>query len=972
MGTLAFLFALGQLRIGLNWPFCKLVFRAQEMVINRNKKSIKLISLINHSIGSISYTTPVVRLYVFLYTVVQTTILKCSIFMRGAIINNLNHLVRQKMSERNIIIKKLDTPELIEDACALLYVVHFELGGWKFSTDNPSQLRVEIKDGRKLLVDRFTDNAIWFGAFDNSQLLGCARLTFVDENNKLEMESYENSAIIQQYLPKDKSRCAEIARCAVLQGKNNLGVRISDLFLAAFRYCEEKKYSILAASHNVYIISLFKKIGYPLKKEHAFKYEEPDVAPVNFYFADYNKEEVKKLILNLENYRKEIKQNNSKMLDALEIVAPILPTVVYWHDTQGAILGVNPHCLRSIGATTDIIGKTPYDFYPKEIAEHILSHNELVMKTGEILSQDEPIEDVSTGEVKVFHSTKAPLYNDAGKVIGIIGSSIDVTAEKEAERLKIENEKQKTLLEKEEEFRKIANQVSHDIRSPLSSLLMILKSCTQIPEPQRIALREAATGARDIANHLLNQYKKHEVHDLGINGNNFLLVSTALLEVLTAKKYQYEDLDVHFDCHFEDNTHFAFIQSEFSDFRRMISNLINNAVDAMADNKGAVNLHLSADKEQIKISIQDAGKGMSPELIAKIMNKTAFTEGKKEGHGIGLTQVWDTINKSHGKMHIDSIIGKGTNLILTFPRADAPTWLAEEVILNPDDTVIILDDDASIHGAWQTRFENTLDKNSSINRKHFREGKDALEFIHSFPDTEKSKLFLLSDYELLKQELNGLHIIAKGGVSRSILVTSHYADPIIQEQAAKTGTKILPKELASEVPIHITETEKTEVKESAVSRVEVVLVDDDEALSDNMVNYIFQDKVVDQYLKPEDLLNNIHRYSHDIKIYLDNNYDNSWLTGLNVAKELHEKGFKHLYLLSGNGFEREELPPYLTAILKTDIEGLEKSKNDEGVQEQRERQEESQEVYAVIVDDNESFLRALQLAESNLKCDNSI
>jgi hypothetical protein len=134
-----------------------------------------------------------------------------------------------------------------------------------------------------------------------------------------------------------------------------------------------------------------------------------------------------------------------------------------------------------------------------------------------------------------------------------------------------------------------------------------------------------------------------------------------------------------------------------------------------------------------------------------------------------------------------------------------------------------------------------------------------------------------------------------------------------------------------------------------------VLVEDDESFSDNMVNYISQNKVVDQYLRPEDLLKNLHRYSKETKIYLDNNYDNSWLTGLNVAKELHEKGFKCLYLLSGNEFKKEELPPYLTVILKSDISSLEKSKDDED-----EQMSEQEEVYAIIVDDNESFVRALQ------------
>ena len=762
--------------------------------------------------------------------------------MRGTIINNLNHLVKNKMSERNITVKRLDTQALIEDACSLLYKEYIENGSWVFSSENPSGLKVVTKNNTKLLIDRITQHAIWFGAFDADKIVGCIRIFKATKDIPLEIETYPTAKeIVKQYIEVNKPNIYEGSRACVdseYKGKNILAM----LYLAISEYCQEEKASVFGSASNGYVKSVLRRIEWPCKKEEAFKFEESESVAVNFYLASYKDAEIENMIKNIKSLENTRNRRTVNIFDALNMVAPIFPVPMYWHDTKGVVLGINTQSLKGMDKSIeDVLGKTPYDFYPKEIADHIWEHSLQVLKNGETLTQEEYAYDDSGKCIGTYLAIKAPLYDEDGQTIGILGTSIDLTAEKEAERLKTENEKKTTLLDEQEKFAKIANQVSHDIRSPLSSLLMILKGCAQIPEPQRIALREAATGARDIANHLLNQYKKHEVHDFGTHGNNFLLVSTALLEVLTAKKYQYEDLAVHFDCRFEDNTHFTFIQSEFSDFRRMISNLINNAVDALADSKGAVNLHLSGDKEQIKICIQDTGKGMSPELIAKIMNKTAFTEGKKEGHGIGLTQVWDTINKSHGKMHIDSVIGKGTNLILTFPRADAPSWLAEEVILNPDDTVIILDDDASIHGAWQTRFESTLDKHSRIKRKHFREGKEALEFIHSFPDTEKSKLFLLSDYELLKQELNGLHVIEKSGVSRSILVTSHYADPIIQEQAAKTSTKILPKELASEVPIHITETEKTEAKENTVSRVDVILVDDDEALSDNMVNYIFQD-----------------------------------------------------------------------------------------------------------------------------------
>ena len=76
--------------------------------------------------------------------------------MRGTIINNLNHLVKNKMSERNITVKRLDTQALIEDACSLLYKEYIENGSWVFSSENPSGLKVVTKNNTKLLIDRIT------------------------------------------------------------------------------------------------------------------------------------------------------------------------------------------------------------------------------------------------------------------------------------------------------------------------------------------------------------------------------------------------------------------------------------------------------------------------------------------------------------------------------------------------------------------------------------------------------------------------------------------------------------------------------------------------------------------------------------------------------------------------------------------------------------------------------------------------
>ncbi|MBY0377541.1 MAG: hypothetical protein K2Q33_03125, partial [Gammaproteobacteria bacterium] len=172
-----------------------------------------------------------------------------------------------------------------------------------------------------------------------------------------------------------------------------------------------------------------------------------------------------------------------------------------------------------------------------------------------------------------------------------------------------------------------------------------------------------------------------------------------------------------------------------------------------------------------------------------------------------------------------------------------------------------------------------------------------------------------------KQELNGLHVIAKSGIKRSILVTSHYAHTLIQEQAIKTATKILPKQLASEVPIRIAEIMPI-VDSNSAAKADIVIVDDDKSFANNLALFVFEDKIVDQYHDPHHFLQQVHQYPKDTKIYLDNNFNNSHRKGLDIAKELHEQGYQRLYLLSGEAFQKGDIPDYLTVIRKDQIDSI--------------------------------------------------
>ncbi|MBY0378122.1 MAG: hypothetical protein K2Q33_06150, partial [Gammaproteobacteria bacterium] len=161
-------------------------------------------------------------------------------------------------------------------------------------------------------------------------------------------------------------------------------------------------------------------------------------------------------------------------------------------------------------------------------------------------------------------------------------------------------------------------------------------------------------------------------------------------------------------------------------------------------------------------------------------------------------------------------------------------------------------------------------------------------------------------------------------IKRSILVTSHYANLLVQEQAIKTGTKILPKQLASEIPIKIVETSKSSPIESSAAskKVDILILDDDKSFVRNLALFVFGDKTVAQYHDPKIFLREIQQYPKDTRIFLDNNFANSLLKGLHIAQELHQQGFKYLYLLSGEVFKEEDIPDYLTLIRKDQIENI--------------------------------------------------
>ncbi|NEP14375.1 MAG: response regulator [Symploca sp. SIO2C1] len=89
------------------------------------------------------------------------------------------------------------------------------------------------------------------------------------------------------------------------------------------------------------------------------------------------------------------------------------------------------------------------------------------------------------------------------------------------------------------------------------------------------------------------------------------------------------------------------------------TNLIHNALQAM-DNKGNLTIEVTRQDANIRVSITDSGKGISPEIQPKIFQPFFTTKPPGEGSGLGLDIVKKIIDKHQGQIEVESVPGKTT------------------------------------------------------------------------------------------------------------------------------------------------------------------------------------------------------------------------------------------------------------------------------------------------------------------------
>lgn len=584
--------------------------------------------------------------------------------------------------------------------------------------------------------------------------------------------------------------------------------------------------------------------------------------------------------------------------ETLEQIFDSLP-IAFSKDLEGKYKSSNTRYANALGISKpdELIGKTISEITKNpDLAQLIEDSDNEVIQSRMPITLEETIPTIE-GEKK-FLLQKKPVFDSHGNLSGLVGYGIDITEN-------IQKQNNTDLV-------KIARQVAHDIRSPIMSLMMIIQLCKEIPEPERIALRDVATGIEDIANNLLDTYIKNEDSQDLVP----ILLSILLLQILSEKKYQYKNNQIIFNHKFSAKSNVVFINANKVSFKRMISNIIDDAIESSNQEITHINMFLDIQGKNAKISIEN-----NSHVCSKSANNIINLSNEKSNEvGIGLSQIKEALEINGGKLHVNSLLGHGTEVFLTFPIVSSPNWFVNELKLNGNDIIIVLDDDSSIHDAWNRKLKPILKNNPHIEVKFFHEGLAAINFINSVSQQDKDRVFLFTDYELLNQNINGLDVINRVNIARSILVTSH-STLEIYDAAIANKAKVLPKQLVPEINILI-DNSYTNQGILTNKAIDFVVVDDNKRLGKIFKLWANQKIAMDYYYDPVEFLNNIHKYPPSTRIYMDYDFKLANINGLTLADKLHNLGFTNLFLLTGRDFNKSQIPGYLELIHKHKIQNI--------------------------------------------------
>ncbi|MGA3170300.1 MAG: ATP-binding protein [Chthoniobacteraceae bacterium] len=407
------------------------------------------------------------------------------------------------------------------------------------------------------------------------------------------------------------------------------------------------------------------------------------------------------------------------------------PDRIYFKDTASRFLRASRSMaeLFRIQDVSELVGKSDFDFFASEHAEAAFKDEQEVMRSGRPMVGKEEKETLPDGRISWAITTKMPLRDSDGRIIGTCGISRDITERKKLEQQLLRSQRLESI-------GTLASGVAHDLNNILAPILLSAPLIRDALAPEYhnllFAVEKAAQRGADIIKQVLTFAK-------GVEGERTLLqpkyVADEIIEI--ARQTFPKPISIVHQSRKDAWT----VSADATQLHQVLLNLCVNARDAMP-NGGTLTVgidnveldeHYAAMMGDAKpgryvvFLVKDTGTGIPPEILENIFDPFFTTKDVGKGTGLGLSTVRGIVKSHGGSVYVYSEPGKGSMFKVFLPASNEEEQVAQPVAVDEacltgsGETILIVEDEIEIRSITET-----ILKSSGYNILSAADGTEAL------------------------------------------------------------------------------------------------------------------------------------------------------------------------------------------------------------------------------------------------------
>jgi signal transduction histidine kinase len=228
------------------------------------------------------------------------------------------------------------------------------------------------------------------------------------------------------------------------------------------------------------------------------------------------------------------------------------------------------------------------------------------------------------------------------------------------------NNMAKSLHEQEAHRREFIANISHDIRSPLTSIKGFLTAITDGTVPENMTERylniviDETERLEKLANDILYINKLQSAEPLQISTSTFD-IAEMVRKVVISMESKFNAKNLEFIADFSSDK--VFVCADGEKILRVLYNLLDNAVKFTPE-RGIISVGISENPQEVIVSVKDSGIGLSEEERGRVFErfyKADSSRGEhKKGSGLGLSIAREFVRAHNSDIYVKSIVGEGS------------------------------------------------------------------------------------------------------------------------------------------------------------------------------------------------------------------------------------------------------------------------------------------------------------------------